>query len=132
MLKLKTAHVPVLLMSSMFLLQGCGGERAAPTGIVTGTVTYEGKPVKSLVVELFSPELGVGSTGISKEDGTFRIDGNLQVGKYAATVRPRPPYPGQPVEKIPPIPKKYSAAKTSGFEVTVAAGENVLEIPLTK
>lgn len=133
MLTMKSLLASLVLVAGLCSLQGCGsGRDTTPTGTVTGKVTLGGQPLSSVIVEFFSSELGAGSMGVTQEDGTYKTDGTLPIGKYAVTVNPQPPEPGQPENKSNQVPKKYISAKTSGLEFEVTGGANVIDIALEK
>ncbi|WP_437192926.1 hypothetical protein [Planctomicrobium sp. SH527] len=128
----KNSLTSLVLIAGVFLLQGCGGAKTAPTGSVSGKVTLADQPLSAVVVEFFSSELAVGAIGNTQEDGTYKIEGKLPVGSYVVTVNHLPPEPGQPAVKTTPVPPKYSNAKTSQLEFTVTSGANEFDLALTK
>ena len=153
----QTVIRPLLRLCTTVVLAGalgCGGGASRPeTAPVTGTVTYNGKPVANATV-MFTPKSGGASaTGKTDENGKFTLttfepgDGAI-VGEHVVTVtytgpesgapeNPESPEAyGAPAEKgaaeKPPIPTKYANPKTSGltFEVK-AGGPNEFTIELT-
>lgn len=132
---------------------GCGGSSRPEPAPVSGTVTYNGKPVAHATV-MFTPKSGGASaTGKTDENGKFTLttfepgDGAI-VGEHVVTVtytgpegaeaeNPESPEAyGAPPEKAQeeksPIPTRYANPKTSGltFEVK-AGGPNEFNIELT-
>jgi len=127
---------PVLL-----LLAGCGHSGPA-TFPVTGTVTYQGKPLP-LGTVMFVAEDGPPSQPAPIDaHGVYRLE--AVAGKHAVQVIAVPPRPGRPdpsadggidytgspeVESL--IPAKYNRYHTSGIEVVVQPNaENTIDIQL--
>ncbi len=117
-------------ISLLALHAGCGGRAHTPEGKVSGKVTLDGEPIKSGVVEFFSPDLGIGAIGMIDSDGAYTLNGPLTVGGYAVTIQPAVPEPGQPAPPPAKIPSKYATASTSGFTLQVAEGPNTIDLPL--
>jgi hypothetical protein len=128
------------------LAVGCGGGGPA-TAPVSGTVTYNGKPVTNAHVSFVPSE---GSTraaeGLTDGNGHFTLgtfaasDGAI-IGKYKVGViahgpaRPAKPgegsgMPGETVPGPPTIPMKYFAPETSGLVQEVKPGRNIVELTL--
>src|SRR5687768_13661966 len=125
---------------------GCGnsGLRTTP---VSGTVTYNGKPVARANVS-FAPEDPSGrvATGVTDTSGRYTLgtltaDDGATVGKYKVTViargpdRPAKPgegsgMPGETVPGEPTIPAKYFSPDTSGLVREVKRGSNTIDLPL--
>ncbi len=135
--------VALLILS----LAGCG--RSLPTTYpVKGTVTLDGKPVAGAGV-LLIPKEGRPAHGVTDENGAFTAstfgegDGALP-GRHVVTVTLKK-YSGvtandQGLQTISDpkkireewiIPKKYSAAKTSGLSVEVSASTPPLLLTLS-
>jgi hypothetical protein len=77
----------LLLASGFALLLGCAGCGPA-TGEVSGTVTYEGKPLKGGSVTFATTDGKNGQTSEIKEDGTYTVH-RVLVGPAAITVETR-------------------------------------------
>ncbi len=119
---------------------GCGGsDDKMETSSVTGTVTYEGKPVTTGTV-MFTP-VGGGppATGQIQEDGTYELrtyeDGDgAVIGEHKVTITALDMGSGLPedmaAEPKPLVPEKYGRDKTSGLTATIASGENTVDFPL--
>ena len=123
-------------------MPGCG-KATRDRAVVTGTVTYHGKPLRFGTV-IFEPEAGQFATGAIQPDGTFRMTtrgegegapvGKCKVrlvcfahqdpsAKPVAAKGDGPPGEGLPMGPSL-IPKKYLSSETSGFIVDVKPGEN--------
>ncbi len=123
-------------------------------GRVSGTVTYDGKPVDKGRVT-FTPVSGEGDSGGTSAMGPIESDGSYSLttfntgdgamaGQHIVTVvvpiedidelnKPRPD--GSIAYKLPKelIPQKYNDPKSSPLRNTVVAGENnKLDIELKK
>jgi hypothetical protein len=124
-----------LLACVLLLLVGCS---PSDVGYVHGKVTIQGTPLPHGSVVFEDTKRGIAVFAPLKPDGTYTAltydKAGLPAGKYAVTItsniigtgenplvaRPAPPPP--PVG--PPIPEKYTDAKTSGLTVQVQPGEN--------
>jgi len=138
-----------LLPLAALVFAGCGGG----VGDVSGTVTYQGKPVVCGSVVLVGAD-GVPHTGGIKPDGTYSVSA-VPAGVARVMVispDPGPPFhPGDPSSKelidrtgreentpVPEIdrtkwrqlPKEYQDANTSGLTFTIAKGPNLHDILL--
>jgi len=134
----------VLLASAAVAISisGCGKARR-DRAEVTGTVTYNGTPLRFGTV-IFEPETGQYATGAIQPDGSFRMttrgegDG-VPVGKCKVRIvcfaNQDPSAKHTPAKGDPPrgeglalgaplIPKKYLSSATSGITVEVKPGEN--------
>ncbi len=137
------------------LFAGCGeGKEYGPTGTVSGTVLFEGKPLApNHAVVFMNLRSGYACKGDTDAAGNYQLDswnnGELPIGKYSVTVRL--PLPEIDPETIDPeelmnnprllakmkqvgysYPRKYSQIATSGLKFTVAEGENSYPIELKK
>ncbi len=125
----------VLMATSALWLSGCGeSAKGPPTGRVTGTVTFQGKPVDEGRINFESDPPGYGAAADVKQ-GNFAVDGDVVVGNYKVTVTappPKPPVPGQTATIADPkdIPAKYRLTKTSDLVAKVQAGSNKLTFDL--
>lgn len=117
---------------------GSGPEMAR----VSGTVTYNGKPVPKGTVSFVSTEPGRrNATGMLDENGYYRLqtenpgDG-AEVGDYDVTIYSHDEKildykPKVPVKAERLVPAKYEDPKTSGLKRTVKSGSNTYDFPLT-
>jgi hypothetical protein len=128
----------------LVLLAGC----SAAKGSLTGTVTYQGKPV------IYGTVMALCSDGITRSanidpDGSYRLD-NLPPGEVnLAVVSPEPPEAAAnerrggrnaPAKAAPisavdrskwfKIPKEYSDPRLSGLTTAVSAGSSTFNLPL--
>jgi hypothetical protein len=115
---------------------GCGGNQNE--GEVSGTVTYQGKPLPIGTVSfLGSSNQGLASSAIY--GGKYKMPVKVPVGLVKITVttpRNRPKIvlkfnnpSGNPVSVIA-IPAKYGSADQSGLTYTVKPGANTYNIEL--
>ena len=117
----------------MVSLHGCGP--SGPKRVqVTGTVTFNGTPVRAMVTFIPDGASGHPARGMTDETGAFALgtfaprDGAIP-GQYRVSVLPAepPPLPGYPEAKSykSPLPKQYGDPATSGFTADVKdEGEN--------
>lgn len=125
----------VCLIAINLCLLGCGGGGSSkPTASVSGTVTFNGQPVKAGLVNFESDPPGNAAQGELK-DGKFTLNGAVFLGKYKVSVGPprlAPPVAGQtaPLPDTKDIPPKYETAKSSGLTAEVKAGSNTFTFDL--
>jgi len=126
---------PVVLLSALVLIVGCGGKPAT----VSGTVTVAGKAIDQGSITFSPVGGGMRASGIIQSDGRYQIQTNrdigLDVGEYEVAVVSRelifaspdaPPMPGNYL-----APKRYGNTKTSGLRFSVEKGPNVIDIDLS-
>lgn len=132
--------IPVTVVTCL-TIAGCGGSRIE-TAAVSGTVTYDGKPVTEGTV-LFQPEKGPGATGSLDAQGhyvlrTKKLADGAPLGKNTVVILPPTtlggpdsPTPGQLIKRdFPNIPEKYRRAETSGLVREVNPGNNTFDFEI--
>jgi hypothetical protein len=118
---------------------GCG-QSGPNLHTVSGKVTFQGKPVATGLIRFHSPPLGIDLMAYIRADGTYRVkmaqgDG-LPEGEYQVAIEPPRVEVPVGVMKLPPalqrpdIPAKYRQPATSGLKLTVAPGDNQLDIDM--
>jgi hypothetical protein len=110
-------------------LTGCGGGGGgAPSTVLKGKVTINGKPAVVGTVTAYSGGSKAAETMINP-DGTYQFD-NLSSGEYQLTVtKTDTPTPySKPVK----LPAKYADPSQSGLTATVKRGETTQELQLSK
>jgi len=121
-----------------------------PTGVVTGRVTFRGKPVYTGSVIIVGKD-GVAATGPIETDGSFTVAkapvGEVSIGvvskdpvylhRVGIIKRSREPVKASALTAAPydrkkwfPIPKEYEEPVRSGLTFTVTKGENSFNIDL--
>ncbi len=136
--------IALLAVSFTFValtLTGCGSS-GPEMAKVTGTVTYQGKPVSKGTIT-FVPNVAGGrnATGELSPDGNYRLqtenpsDGAL-LGEYKVTIyahdEPILDYiPKKPVKPKILAPVKYEKPETSDLKATVQSGSNNFNFTLT-
>ena len=130
---------------------GCGSKNS-PSVVVTGSVTYKGKPVNGAALMLYSTK-GKGESFIVpvSQDGTFRST-DVPEGEYKVVVQPAAGFtPHMPkdmdaaklaankskIEEFKnqspptiPIPEKYKQNLTTDLKMTIAKGEQTINLEL--
>jgi hypothetical protein len=118
-------------------LAGCGSGRAS----VSGRVTYQdGTPLDegTVIGEAGQGETAVMAQGSIRPDGTFtwgtsRPGDGAKPGKYRVVVVPRPLGDSERSQGMrPAVDKKYTRYDTSGIDFEVKAGQNELNITVTR
>ncbi len=134
-----------LLLVWFLLLSAAGcGDGAPPIGLVTGKVTYKGKPVSAATVS-FLPSNGRPSWGITDADGNYKLhwdedhDG-AEVDNHKITIAFVPGSPGEEAARatgkaVIPADQREITAKFGNFETTtlqrdVKKGTQVIDLVL--
>jgi hypothetical protein len=129
----------------MMTICGCGTNKriVPPSGQLSGTVTLDGKPAKTVTVIFENREKGICMTATTDDNGRYVMRtadaAGLYIGDYRVSVMPT----FRPVamnglaykEKVKPVaifpvPEKYQDAKTSGFSSTIHEGENQVNLDM--
>ena len=139
-----------ILSCLVMLSLGCGGAGAPsrPMGDVTGTVTYQEKPVVGANI-VFLPTVRDTPAGAAVTDGAGRykliIAGyqkGVVTGSYKVSIALNAPYDGPIPEGMNPemakenyrgkplIPEKYFNPSTSGLTAEVKSGSNTFDFAL--
>lgn len=120
----------------MMLFVGCNS--SGPTGTLQGKVTFDEKVVTNAKVQIQSPKSGQAAVADIGSDGTYLFEIPVAVDEYAVSITPvfdEPVAGSTPNPTTPPdrsdIPEKYRNGATSGFKVTLNAGENTLDVKMT-
>jgi hypothetical protein len=132
---------------SAALLTGCGG--SSKTAVVSGKVSYKGRPVTGGTIKFIPADNGPPSLGPINPDGTFSFGGvpfgTMQIGIDTESVRnaaradytktgKAPPGtqmpPSTPHAAYVPLPKKYADPKTSGLTWDLKRGNLTKDIDL--
>ena len=129
--------VPILLG-----LAGCGDSQV---GVVSGTVTLDGRPLDQGLVVFEDREKGVSVNAAIESDGSFVVktydQAGLPPGEYTVAVKPgqvgdgETPLVGDPIEAQQggsvEIPARYGSTRTSGLTATVTLGANTVPLELS-
>lgn len=122
------------LLLLMLAIVGCGDGRVKlPTAPVTGTVTYQGKPLSSGNIAFFHPS-GQAAGAKLEADGTFKLSAFQGSNKIAIECNEPASDTGRRMGKRPKslIPERYVNYTTSGLTLEVKPGEkNTAEFTLT-
>jgi hypothetical protein len=129
------------LIVSLFLVAGCG---SAPTGpkmySVSGTVTFDGKPLPKGDIILFPATPGLAPDAGSIKDGKYSL--NAKIGERRVDIRASREVPGKTKPRVPPltgdepviesyIPAVYNSETTLKATVTDSAAKNKFDFALT-
>ncbi len=132
----------VVCVAVVLITGGCGGGKEIPLGEVSGTVTYQGKPVTDAIVH-FLPENGASAaTAVVDSEGRYTLsthetgDGAV-VGKHKVWFSKQDP-PGGPApaasDESSLLPEKYrgekNCAKIPELTKEVKAGSNTIPLEL--
>ena len=125
------------------LLAGCGPGVPAGKDKLTGTVTFDGKPLvagvlNGAVINFAAKEGNASGSAAVSPEGAFTV--YLEPGEYIVAVRDNggterasPAASGGQREFYPVvIPTRYTSADTSGITVTAAAGSKPVTIAIEK
>lgn len=131
-----------MLGSMLLVSQGCG-ESGPSLGIITGSVSYRGKPIKSgsLILEVKNSRTAYGTIvdGRITEVTTFKTGDGAPLGlARIAVFATEPEKPSQSDDDANRgymsgksiIPPKYNDPSTSGLTHEITSGENVLTLDM--
>jgi len=114
---------------------GCGGDVA--TGTVSGTVSYDGKPIENGAINFLAAD-GSGSGGGTIKDGKYtatnvrpgnnkvEVSGSKVVGQKKLYNTPNSPAQDVTAELVP---AKYNKNTELTFEVKVGSNEKNFDLP---
>ena len=136
---------PLLVLSSLIPLVGCNdGEEL---GLVSGQVTYDGKPVTAANVRFSDATQGIFLQARLDSDGRYKVataaGEGLPLGSYQVAIAPYVNMPPVNVRltsqewkrRLNPtradIPEKYRNENSSGLELEVSSGQNEFDIDLS-
>lgn len=131
-------HALLLLVFAVLpFLSGCGKPvDKRPTGLVSGTVTFKGKPVESGSVVFMSVDKRDVSSGTLDASGKYSLTRPLPIGKYNVAVAPPEPEgpqdPEKPVKPGPwyPIPVDQQTPDSGALTFEVKQDENTADFAL--
>ena len=118
-----TLRFAALLVATLTLLVGCGGPTKKVV-TVTGTVTYNGTPLKAGILKFQAPN-GDYATGVIGPDGQFAIT-DVVPGEQKVAYMGGPMSSGGSdgtagnTSKAVSVPAKFGDFETSGVTVTVS------------
>lgn len=135
--------IPIGALALMGMFGCAKSSLPGPTGTVSGTVTYQEKPIpEGSAIVFVHNETGIVGTGVTSAAGDFQIrmreGAQVLVGEYTVNVRP----PGEPdpnimefkLDNVPPawklVPKRYWMSHTSAESFTVKEGHNTYDLVL--
>lgn len=134
-------YTQLLILVGVASLTGCGNRNPA-TQAVTGTVTYQGKPVEGAGV-MFMPNVGRPASGETDAQGRFTLrtykenDGAI-LGENVVSISKTIPAPHDSTKDpmlqkmISVLPIRYASPTTSPLKATVSAtGPNDFDFALT-
>ena len=104
------------------ILAGCG-EQLEST--VQGTVTYQGSPLASAIIDFQNTKQGPNAAGFTDEDGYYSLKTGSTLGLPAGTYQAAVIAPAGS-----DITKKYRGSAKSGLVYDVAPGKNTIHIEL--
>jgi hypothetical protein len=124
------------IIGALLLALGCGPPSDQPElGLVTGTVTLDGKPLPNVWVG-FAPTTGRSSMGLTDKDGHYKLDylydtPGAKVGQHTVTITtPQEDESGGLVPNFKElVPAQYNTKTT--LTAVVESGENKIDFQLT-
>jgi len=134
--------VRLALVLGLAAIVGCEPP-ADPTGQVSGTVSFQGKPLEDGIISIVNYETGVRIDTEIQPDGTYLATthkGGLPPGNYKVVIfppeiaDPNPPpnsEPGMIQKKMDNIPKKYRSPQTTPLTLSITEGENTFDVDMS-
>jgi hypothetical protein len=119
----KTIRLRTPLLICLAVFAGCGGgEQVLPDrATISGTVTFDGKPLVAGTIG-FEAADGPVATAASISNGAYSTN-RAPIGKTLVTVDTYSIQVVDPAAYVP-IPERYTNSKTSGLSAEVQPGEN--------
>lgn len=116
-------------------IPGCGTGGKGPSGMVSGKVTLQEKPVGSGYIAFNSSSKGTAAGANLSATGEFKLTDPLPIGEYVVTVSPPPAASPlmTPAATQPPksdIPDKYRSEAKTDLKFVVKAGANTANFDL--
>jgi hypothetical protein len=130
----------VLLLAIMAVAGGCSSAERPAT--VTGTVTFDGKPVTGGTIG-FIPADGRPYQGDIQADGSYRVE-NVPLGECIVIINPpavddsarfkviKDSQGNVPPTPPPPFPLRYADMQGSDLRYVVKSGENVYKAEMRR
>jgi hypothetical protein len=120
------------------LALGCG-KSDPPAEIVTGRVTYKGKPVVGAGIRFYESRIGFGLVANLDADGRYVTPSPLPVGEYQVSITGAQPggpeIPGAPPPSpIPPayVDEGYRDGSTSGLDARVSSKSTTFDYDISE
>lgn len=134
-LPLPRSRVIVAVSAALMFAVGCSGGGTKKI-VVRGTVTYNGQPLDSGMLQFAGPN-GAYAAAVIKADGTYEIT-DVTPGETKVAVQEAPRGSGSssggkhqaPPKEPQKIPAKFRDVKTSGVTVMITPGTTDLPIEL--
>jgi hypothetical protein len=130
-MKYRRLIVVVIAIACIAVTAGCGPQRAErpDRALVTGKVTYQGKPVPGGIIT-FMVTTGSGNTagGMLRADGSFYME-DAPIGENQITIDTEAIKP-ELGSRYVQLPEKYLSPEKSGLTFDVKAGENQADFAL--
>ena len=140
--RLRKAVVPLLVLTTLVVVGGCGPSSSLDLAPVSGTVTFRGQPLTQGEGQvIFIPQgqtKGPQGIGTIKPDGTYEMTTANKpgaiVGTHKVTVVCRRKVSAQEAKNLVLgeliIPGKYANPVLTPLEITVEPGGQTYDIPL--
>ncbi|MBN2293164.1 MAG: hypothetical protein JXM70_12105 [Pirellulales bacterium] len=132
----------LLLSLTVFAVFGCSSGSSLDRAALTGTVTFDGKPLDRGMIGLLPTGDTRGPQGSAaiKSDGTYEVQTagkpGTVIGTHKVVVQCRETISQQEARDMKVgrslIPAKYTSYDTTPLTVEVTPGENVFDIKLEK
>jgi hypothetical protein len=132
MMSILRCSLPLILT----VVMGCGDHKPTlPTAVVTGTVTYQGKPLSAGRIAFFHPS-GQAVGADLGADGAFKMTAFQGKNQVAVECFEQPnsnlkALPHTMMARKSLIPGRYAEFSTSGLTFEVKPGENKAQFALT-
>ena len=138
----RALHLYAACFITAALMSGCGGDRGPERVVVSGTITYNGKPISRGLIR-FVPDAksSVPSAAAEIVDGQYRAAsyGGVAVGTHKIEIdayRQAPEKPGVPIEfsrraRQQYLPTKYNRDSQEKITIESGSGKITRDFQLT-
>jgi hypothetical protein len=129
----------IYLVLAGLTMSGCGkpGPKAWP---MTGTVTFQGRPVSAASIRFRNPQSGIDLVARLDAEEKYAVETaagpGLPEGTYQVAILPGGKsspvgtFGVAPIPNRPDIPEKYRSTATSGLSVTVKSDDAVFNVDM--
>jgi hypothetical protein len=123
-IRVRAIFVACSVVSSLIVAAGCGPQKQVlkDRAVVSGTVSFDGKPLPGGVIRFLSADGQVSTSAMIYEGGRYKTD-RAPIGEMIVTIDTQSLQYGNMAAYVP-IPAAYNHPSTSGLTANLQPGEN--------